>query len=221
MKGLMRFLARAKLVELSVDESAVSASPDEATTDSPGVPAAEIPISPLPVPEGGIDEGVALDDIFALAGVSPSPFPAEKLLRLLDGLRAMDPTTRQTAVLAMDAADDTWQISDPVLDAQRKMAALEAYKQRLSAQVATVEQDVSARVVEGKAAVERATAEIRAQISELERLLEREVAKAAQETTGLEAELRATREAAAREVRRMNKEIERFAEIPASFSQQA
>ena len=142
MKGLMRFLARAKLVELSVDESAVSPSPDEATTDSPGVPAAEIPISPLPVPEGGIDEGVALDDIFALAGVSPSPFPAEKLLRLLDGLRAMDAATRKTAVLAMDAAEDSWQISDPVLDAQRKIAALEAYKRRLAAQVAAAEEQV-------------------------------------------------------------------------------
>lgn len=219
MKGLMEFLAKAKLVDLSEDERTLSPSAREAITDSPEGAAAEVPVAPLPVLEGGIDEAVVLEDIFALAAVSPSPFPAEKLLRLLDGLRAMDAATRKTAVLAMDAAEDSWQISDPLLDAQRKIAALEAYKKSLAAQVAATEEQVSARIVEGKASLERAIAEIRAQISELEQLLEREVARAAQETTNLEGGLRATREAAARELRRMDKEIERFAEIPASFSQ--
>ncbi len=221
MKGLMEFLAKAKLIDLSEDERTVLPPAGEASADAPGAAAAEVQVAPVPVPEGGIDEGVALDDIFGLAEVPPSPFPAEKLLRLLDGLRAMDAATRKAAVLAMDAAEDSWQITDPLLDAQRKIAAIEAYKKRLAAQVAATEEQVSARIVEGKAALERTIAEIRAQIAELEQLLEREVARAAQESTGQQGDLRATREAAARELRRMDKEIERFAEIPASFSQQA
>jgi hypothetical protein len=77
-------------------------------------------------------EGIALADIFAAAGVPDSPYPAEKLLRLLDGLRAMDAGTRKAAVLAMDAADDNWQIGDCIADADRKISALDAYKQQLN-----------------------------------------------------------------------------------------
>lgn len=221
MKGLMQFLAKARLVELSEDEAEAATPPEEMTSDSAVAPAGEIPAAPTPIPEGAIDEDLALEGIFASAGVPPSPFPAEKLLRLLDGLRSMDAATRRTAVLAMDAAEDSWQIADPVLDAQRKIAALEAHKQRLAAQVVAAEEQVSARIAAGKGALERTTAEIRNQISELEQLLQREVARAAQEATSLEAGLRATREAAARQMRRTDTEIERFAEISASFSQQA
>lgn len=217
MKGILELLAKARLVDLSPEEQA-ALEPAQLAHSEPGPPAAEI-VLPAPDPtESAIEEGKSLEDIFALANIPPTAFPAEKLLRLLDGLRAMDASTRKAAVLAMDAADDTWTIADPVTDAQRKMATLEAYKQRLSEQVAGTERSTAAQVGEIKTALERTSGEIRAQIAELERLLEREVAKAAQETTSLEASLRAAREAAAREQRRMDKEIERLSEIPAGFA---
>lgn len=216
MRGLLDLLARAKLIELSDSERAPRSPPEK---DSPPAeePVAEASLPPPSAAQDQIEEGKPLEDIFALAAVAPSAFPAEKLLRLLDGLRAMDAATRKAAVLAMDAADDNWEIADPVMDAQRKMGALESYKQRLGELIQGAEQNVAAQMAEIKSGLERTTAEIRTQISELERLLEREVTKAAQQTTNLEAGLRATREAAARELRRMDKEIERLAEIPANF----
>lgn len=222
MKGILDLLAKARLVELSEDERA-QASPAEqvAPIQVEQAPPAEVPSASLPAAECEIEEGKPLEEVFSLAGLTPAPFPAEKLLRLLDGLRAMDAATRKTAVLAMDAADDNWQIADPILDAQRKIAALEAYKRRLAEQVAGAEKHAGTQIAEIKTGLERTTAEIRTQISELERLLEREVTKAAQQTTSLEAGLRATREAAARELRRMDTEIARLAEIPASFAQPA
>lgn len=237
MKGILNFLARAKLVELSEDErlaateaethaagaSAVAEAdaapgrmPQESVDGAPGAPraVAAVPSDPL---AGGEAEGIALADIFAAAGVPDSPYPAEKLLRLLDGLRAMDAGTRKAAVLAMDAADDNWQIGDCIADADRKISALDAYKQQLNAQLQDREQQSAEVVNQIKLALDNSTAAIRKQIAELEQLLEREVTRAAQEATSVEAGLRAARESTAREARRMDAEIERLREIPTSF----
>lgn len=217
VKGVLDLLARAKLIELSEEEKV------EVEPAAPITMPAEEPAPPPPqaMPEGDaeIAEGRSLEEIFAAADLPPSPFPAERLLRLLDGLRAMDATTRKTAVQAMDAADDNWQIADPLLDAQRKIGVLERHKQLLAAQLRAKEQHTAALIEETGAQRERTTAEIRKQIHELEQLLEREVAKSTQEGTRLEAELRAAREAAAREGRRMDVEIDRLREIPAQFAQ--
>ena len=224
MKGILSFLARANLVELSEEErlnaavADVAATPDNLPLASEPVPEPEPP--PLPVLNAEQCEVAGdrpLDEIYSSAGVPASPYPADKMLRLLDGLRAMDASTRKAAVLAMDTADDNWQIADCVSDAERKIAAIEAYKQHLAAQVAGSEQQVSAQIAEIKSGLENTTAAIRRQISELEQLLQREVAKEAEQTTRLEGTLRATREAAARETRRMASEIERLSEITTQF----
>ncbi len=236
MKGILNFLARAKLVELSEDErlaaseaethtagasaaaeadAAPGRMPQESVDVSPVAPraVAAVPSDPL----AGEAEGIPLADIFAAAGVPDSPYPAEKLLRLLDGLRAMDAGTRKAAVLAMDAADDNWQIGDCIADADRKISALDAYKQQLNAQLQDREQQSAEVVNQIKLALDNSTAAIRKQIAELEQLLEREVTRAAQEATSVEAGLRAARESTAREARRMDAEIERLREIPTSF----
>lgn len=233
MKGILNLLAKAKLIELSEDEQLAAAgdpSPaaltaaSESSADVPGLaPHREAGIDAMVAPPArGADasqdlEGQAFADIFASAGVPASPYPAEKLLRLLDGLRAMDAGTRKAAVLAMDAADDNWQISDCVGDADLKIAALEEYKRQSIAQMEERERQSAELLNQIKAALDEATAAIRKQISELEQLREREVTRAAQETTGVEAGLRAARESAARETRRVDAEIERLREIPTTF----
>ncbi|WP_300452714.1 methyl-accepting chemotaxis protein [Accumulibacter sp.] len=236
MKGILNFLARAKLVELSEDEKLVTA--DRAAEPGPHIADAGPPDGPpdqmrstpndvtipppapaaaSPEPMAGEDHATPLADIFTAAGVPGSPYPAEKLLRLLDGLRAMDAVTRKAAVLAMDAADDNWQIEDCVSDAEFKIAALDAYKQQLAVQLQAREQQSAEVIQHIKLALDNSTAAIRQQISELEGLLEREVTRAAQETTSVEAGLRAARESSARETRRMDAEIERLREIPTNF----
>jgi len=221
MKGLLDLLARAKLVELSEDERQADA--EAAIEPAGGTPAMPEPPAPPPAPpmspsELQVAEGKAFDAIYAAAGVSPSPFPAEKLLRLLDGLRAMDGATRKSAVLAMDAADDNWQISDCVTDAQQKITALGGFKNHLAAQLRGSEQQAAAKISDSRTEMDAATAAIRQQIAELEQLLQRKISQSAQETTGIEAGLRTMRESVAREVRRMDAEIERLREIPLQFT---
>ena len=221
MKGFMGLMEKAGLVTLSEAEKetvATDAQPEPLPELAPTADAAAMIEADAGKP---IAEDRPLEDIFELASIPASPFAAEKLLRLLDGLRAMDLATRKAAVLAMDAADDNWSIADPIDDAQRKMAALETYKVALAKQVDKAEADTNANIERIKADLERSTSDIRAQIAQLEQLLQREIAKASEDTTRLEAALRATRETAAREARRMDKEIERLNEIPATFAQPA
>ncbi|HAY29474.1 MAG TPA: hypothetical protein PK440_06690 [Candidatus Accumulibacter phosphatis] len=129
----------------------------------------------------------------------------------------MDAVTRKAAVVAMDAADDNWQIEDCLHDAELKIAALQEHKSRLAAQLESRERQSAEIVDQIRLALDEATAAIRQQISELEQLREREVTRAAQETTSVEAGLRAARESVAREARRIDGEIERLREIPNTF----
>lgn len=222
MKGLMDFLVKAKLVEPSADAEAetLAEAPAEASTSMPdSVPEDATALAPADsVSTGEIQEALPFESIYQQAGLPPSPFPAEKLLRLLDGLRSMDTVTRKAAVMAMDAADDNWNIADPVQDANRKIAALTAYRQGLSQQLDAAAQQAGDRIADGKHALENTVAEIRAQIAQLEQLLEREITRSAQEIAAIEGGQRAARETVAREQRRLDQEIERLGEIPAGYS---
>ncbi len=129
----------------------------------------------------------------------------------------MDAATRKAAVIAMDAADDNWQITDSISDAERKIAVLNAYKQHMVSQLQSAEQQSVAKIEEIRSGLEHSSSEIRKQISELEQLLEREVTKAAQQTTSIEAGVRNARELAGTESRRIDTEIGRLLEIPAQF----
>lgn len=221
MKGLMDFLVKAKLVEPTTETETPALTGAPAVEYAPAAPDApvEAPLAEAPAETtgGDIQEALPLETIYQQAGMPPSPFPAEKLLRLLDGLRSMDNVTRKAAVLAMDAADDNWSIADPVQDAQRKIAALNAYRQGLGQQLEASARQAGDRIADSKHALETTVAEIRAQIAQLEQLLEREITRSAQEIAAIEGSQRAAREAVAREQRRLDQEIERLAEIPAGY----
>lgn len=224
MKGILNLLAKAKLVELSDEERAEAglhyeqepAVIEEATAAA--VPPEPSPVLDIPPPDADQAEQRPLEDIYTAARVPSVPFPAEKLLKLLDGLNALDAATRKAAVIAMDAADDNWQISDCMADAERKITALGSYRQHLAARVVSAEQEVAGKIAAAGSALESTTAEIRKQIAELEQLLEREITRTAQQTTALEAALRNEREAAARETRRIDGEIEKLNGMIRQFS---
>jgi hypothetical protein len=209
MNGILKLLAKANLIELSDEEKAEAGlealeppQPDEVT--EPPAPSEPSPLPDLLTSGSEPPENRPFEEIYAIAGLQEAPFSAEKLLRLLEGLRTMDAVTRKAAVLAMDAADDNWQISECIDDAERKIAVLANYKQQVASQVQTAEQQSVARIAEIRSGAETASSEIRTQIAELEQLLEREITKAAQETTG-------------RESRRIDTEMERLREITTLF----
>ena len=206
MRGMMDLLERAGLVRredgaldsggapVSSDlpEAAPSALHETPVSNDLGAPlASEAPVADV--------SGLSLAQIYDSAGVAQAAYPAERLLRLLDGLKAMEGTRRQ-AIAAMDAADDTWTIADPLHDASVKIAAIETHAATLRAGVTKAEQDTQLALGAAQQRQDTSVAEIRRQISELEGLLARELARGAQESAELTAALQSKKEAALREL---------------------
>jgi hypothetical protein len=221
----MGLLAACKMVNLTPEEEVeYGITPKETDTAGVDIPIAsdpptvdtELTETEVPVVTAFIDSK-PISEIYTEANIPTSPFPAEKLLKLLDGLKAMDIATRKAAVLAMDAADDSWVIDDSINDALYKTDALNKYKLQLTAQLQLAEKQAVDSAEEVKTKQEDTTKDIRQQISELEQLLERVVTQSAQDVTTIEATIRSTREQIGKESRRIDTEIGRLQEISAQF----
>jgi len=172
----------------------------------------------VPLPSGPIQEQRPYDDIYAAAGVAPSPFPAEKLLKILEGLAALEPAARRAAVVALDAADDAWTLDDALLDAERKLKALDAARRGVEDQARAALEQAKAEVEAREQKQTEAVARIRQQIADLEGLLEREVARATEEKAALHDAGRAAKDACTRECTRLDAEAHRLRRLADVFA---
>jgi hypothetical protein len=98
------------------------------------------------------------------------------------------------AIKAMDAADESWSIEDPVRDATAKVQALAAHGQQLQASLQALQTESQARLAAIAARQAQVVGDIKKQISELEALVAREQTRAAQETANQEASLKAAQD---------------------------
>lgn len=228
MKGMMDLLERAGLVR-RVDGA--DGLPFDGLTDA-GAAGGVAEAAPTARPQADTPAtdavsavadttGMTLEQIYATSAVPACAFPAERLLRLIDGLKAMDAGMRRQTILALDAADDTWSLADPQRDAAAKVAAIEQHALAIRAGVAQAEQETTSRLGEWQQLQETSVAEIRRQISDLEGLLAREIARGAQEAAALEAALKAQREAANRELGKLSLAASALSGLIAQFAAQA
>jgi len=198
MKGMLDFLEKAGLVTrdqpsearppevLDLGNTLPLANSTEPAVASVVVPvelSVETPTGPSKNPAGTSVVPINPDSIYAQAGVVPAMYPAERLLRLIDGLSAMDPATRLMAIKAMDAADESWTIADPLADADAKIAALATHGDNLKRHLQQLEQQTQAQLDQLMARQEAVVGDIRKQMAELEALVERELARTAQEVS--------------------------------------
>lgn len=207
MKGMLDFLEKAGLVKR--DEPAASteavinltiADPDAPSAASAATAAtASAPAPASASPTASAATALNLDDIYAAHGVGPALYPAERLLRLVDGLSAMDEATRLMAIKAMDAADESWTINDPLADADAKIKALTAHSQAIAANLQQLEQQTQAHLDAVAQRQDKVVGDIRQQIAELEGLVARELSRSAQETATQQANLQAARDQIARD----------------------
>ena len=193
MKGVMDFLERAGLI---VEESPSAPASVAAGQTQPTVaPAAEAPVA---LRAGATPLNLA--EIYANEGVPAALYPAERLLRLIDGLSAVEESVRLTAIKAMDEADESWTIADPVGDADAKVKALASHAQRLQLGLQQLEQETLARIDEVRARQEQSVGAIRKQIADLEALASRELERAEKETADYNATLSQAKEQTSREL---------------------
>lgn len=229
MKGILSFLEKAGLVTMdatdappveqapALDLGNTVPAPSLAHTASAAPTASTNPSPATALPAHSEGPLLQLDDIYAREGVSPSAYPAERLLRLLEGLNAMDAATRQLAIRAMDAADESWTIADPLADAAAKVTALAAHASRLESGLGQIERDTQARLDAVSARQAQVVGEIQKQMAELEALLSRETARAAEETAAHEAALQAARERTARELETLSQASAQLQSLSTQF----
>lgn len=208
------------------ETQAALAASDSAASPAPVSPAAPAPsaasaAAPRAVPAGSLSAENSLDAIYMAAGVPDSPFPVEKLLKMLDGLKALPMASRQAAVVALDAADENWSIADVILDAQRKTRALREEQARLDSHIAATDGQAQADIAAAESYLEQATATIREQIAELETLLQQEVQQIAEKKSQITLSLQSDRDSVVRQRGRLDEEIERIARIPQTFGDYA
>lgn len=202
MKGMMDFLEKAGLLKKdspndvpeNQSSSAASAFSIPTSAKAPIVPAS--PCEPV----AGSSTALDLNSIYSNHGVAPSLYPAERLMRLIDGLSAMDEATRQMAIKAMDVADESWTIADPLNDAAAKMRALAAHGSSVADNLQQLELETQAHVDAVTSRQEKVVGDIRKQIAELEGLVERELSRSAQEIATQGAKMKAARDQIARDL---------------------
>ena len=217
MKGMLDFLEKAGLVKM--DTPAEQTAPEIAITHRESTATALDNAGAFApqqlVPAAG--HPLQLDMIYANQGVSPSLYPAERLLRLVDGLSAMDEATRHMAIQAMDAADESWTIDDPLADAAAKVHALTEHSMSLTVQLQQLELETQAQLDAITSRQEQVVGDIRKQIAELEGLVARELSRSAQETATQEAKLRAAQDQVAQDLTEVARVSQRLQGLASQF----
>ncbi|MFZ5550959.1 MAG: methyl-accepting chemotaxis protein [Pseudomonadota bacterium] len=201
----MSLLERAGLVRQEEEEGAEAVASDSGVgeqlpDDSGHAPVQAAPAQPLDTLAEPAAAGLTLEQIYATAQVPACSYPAERLLRLIAGLNAMDPALRRQTIQAIDAADESWTIDDPLRDAAAKVAAIEGHASALRAGLGQAEQQTQAHLGELRQRLDASVAEIRRQITDLEGLLAREITRGAQEAAALEGALQARKDSTSREL---------------------
>jgi hypothetical protein len=145
MASLKKILEAARLIEPTDDHARPSASVEDSELDAiirraaeadagaPSTPRdADAAVDTMEATETvGVEEGLGFVDIYARQSVAEASFPVERLLKLVEGLRALDPTTRRAAIMAMDVADETWSMDQVLADADAKVAALRGHQRQM------------------------------------------------------------------------------------------
>ncbi|MFZ5636147.1 MAG: hypothetical protein ACOY82_06120 [Pseudomonadota bacterium] len=231
MATLKKILEAARLIERAdapADEPAGTGDADidaiirraaraeaaEPPADAPVDVAPAVAATPAPA---GIEEGLAFADIYARQGLTEAPFPVERLLKLVDGLRTLDPATRRAAIMAMDVADETWSMDQVLADADAKVAALRGHQRQLQATADTVVQTNRERVAALESSRDGRVSELRQQIAALEAQIHDAIGTAAADVAKLQSESESNKAALLRETQRIDAHILNLDELVAQF----
>ena len=232
MASLKKILEAARLIERTEAPVSDSAPTGDADIDAIIRRAAQAE-APPPLPDAdesasggsdaaasdvvGVEEGLTFADIYCRQGVADAQFPVERLLKLVDGLRALDPTTRRAAITAMDVADETWSMDDVLADADAKMAALRGHQRQMQGAADGVVQANRERVAALESSRDDRLAELRQQIAALEAQIQDAVGSTAADVAKLQSESESNKAALLRETQRIDAHILNLEELVAQF----
>ena len=231
MASLKKLLEAARLIEPTDEPVRASAPVEDSELDAIIRRAAQADAGPPPVPGDaeasadtgasadmvGIEEGLTFADIYARQGVTDAQFPAERLLKLIEGLRALDPATRRAAINAMDVADETWSMEQVLADADAKVAALRGHQGEMQAAADAVVRANRERAAALEDSRDGRLTELRQQMSALEAQIQDAVGTTAADVAKLQSESESNKAALLRETQRIDAHILNVTELVAQF----
>lgn len=230
MATLKKLLEAARLIERSETDVPMSAPTGDDDIDAIIRRAAQaeaaISTAPPPLPGdaapaapavAGIEEGLSFADIYARQGLTEAQFPVERLLKLVDGLRALDPATRRAAITAMDVADETWSMEQVLADADAKVAALRGHQRQMQGTADAVVQSNRERIAALESSRDGRVAELRQQIAALEAQIQDAIGTTAADVAKLQSESESNKAALLRETQRIDAHILNLDELVAQF----
>lgn len=232
MASLKKILEAARLIERTDAPAGDSAPAEDADIDAiirraaQAEAAAATPDAGDSAPAGadagasdvvGVEEGLTFADIYGRQGVVEAQFPVERLLKLVEGLRALDPTTRRAAITAMDVADETWSMDQVLADADAKVAALRGHQRQMQGAADGVVQANRERVAALESSRDGRLAELRQQIAALEAQIQEAVGSTAADVAKLQSESESNKAALLRETQRIDAHILNLEELVAQF----
>lgn len=236
MATLKKILEAARLIERVEPEAAADAGASSQRDDdldalirraaaaepAPSAPAAE-PAAEAEASATGaasavsIEEGLDAGEIYRRQGVAVAQFPVERLLKLVEGLRALDPTTRRAAITAMDVADETWSMEQVLADADAKVLALRGHQQAMRAIAENLVNGNLERIGSLERERDGAVASLREQIAALEAQIQEAVGSTAAEVAKLQSQSESAKAALQRETLRLDAQILNLEELTAQF----
>lgn len=165
----------------------------------------------------GVEEGLSFPDIYARQGLAEAAFPVERLQKLVDGLRTLDPTTRRAAITAMDVADETWSMDQVLADADAKIDALRGHQRHLQAGADALVEHNRERIAALESGRDTRVAELRRQIAALEAQVQDAIGAAAADVARLQSESESNKAALQRETQRLDTQIAGLQDLVAQF----
>ena len=190
-------------------------APPPVPTDKTGGQATAPPAEPASPP--AIEEGLSFADIYVRQGLAEAAFPIERLQKLVEGLRTLDPTTRRAAITAMDVADETWSMEQVLADADAKVAALRGHQRHLQGGAEALVQHNGERIAALEASRDTRVAELRQQIAALEAQVQDAIGATAADVARLHSESESNKAALQRETQRLDAQIAAIADLAAQF----
>jgi hypothetical protein len=226
MASLKKILEAARLIEPAEAHAAAPASTEDSELDAiirraaqadAGPPRAE---APAETPSGdavGVEEGLSFADIYGRQNVAEASFPVERLLKLVEGLRTLDPTTRRAAIMAMDVADETWSMDQVLADADAKLAALRGHQRQMQGAADALVQANRERIAALESSRDGRVGELRQQIAALETQIHDVIGTTAADVAKLQSESESNKAALLRETQRIDAHVLNLQELVAQF----
>ena len=228
MASLKKLLEAARLIEPAeahaddvapVEDSALDAIIRRAAeVDAPPAPRAEATAETAPPGDAvGVEEGLSFIEIYGRQNVADASFPVERLLKLVEGLRALDPTTRRSAIMAMDVADETWSMDQVLADADAKLAALRDHQRQMQGAADALVQANRERIAALDSSRDGRVGELRQQIVALETQIHDAIGTTAADVAKLQSESESNKAALLRENQRIDAHSLNLKELVAQF----